>query len=336
MVQATRDVQQISAEFRGQVLARERRARLTMARSWQTVRDDLAGEIDGLLAAIERDGVRSANQLYRLERFVTFHDYATTRLTTYANAAHEDTVDLVRWAASFGDDAAAAMLAGTAAAVGWEMTAPSNAAVTQLTGRVVVGRAATRFKTIPAEAVKATEDTLVAGIGKGASPIKTAAAMRKAMDVTVYNSQRIARTETMEAYRGSQLARYQANRGLVEAWRWEASLDDRCCGICWAMDGSEFPVSTPFDTHVNCRCSAVPVLVPWSELGFSSPEAEAMSVRESGAARFATLSPEEQARILGPGRAAAYSSGVPLSDMVQTTYDPYWGGGRKLVPLKAL
>jgi hypothetical protein len=102
------------------------------------------------------------------------------------------------------------------------------------------------------------------------------------------------------------------------------------------MDGSEWPVDVPFDTHVNCRCSPVPVLVPWSELGYNSPEAAEVVARESGAARFARLSPEEQARILGPGRAAAYSNGVPLSDMVQTTSDPYWGGGRSLIPIRQL
>src|SRR5206468_1456022 len=63
-------------------------------------------------------------------------------------------------------------------------------------------------------------------------------------------------TSAREANRES----YKANNHIVQGWRWLATHDATTCLICWAMDGEEFDVDTPFASHLNCRCVTTPII----------------------------------------------------------------------------
>lgn len=329
MATTTTNVNQMASQFRMEVVRNETRARAAMASAWREVRVDIGAEIDGLVRTIEARGVRSANELYRLERWVAFQDYATSRLTAYADGSHARTTRLVEWAAHFGGESAASLLDDVAAMVGLGMTMPSEHAVTAMVGRVRWGGAARAFKTIPSSGVAATERILISGIAVGQNPRVMASRMRQAMDVSVYNAQRIARTETMTAYRAAHTETYAANKRLLEGWRWDAALDERTCDLCWTMDGEVFEPDYPFETHVNCRCWQTPI-----PLGHE--DVLRRGWREDGETRFARLPEEEQVRILGPGRQELYREGVPLKAMQRVTHDPYWGASRQRIPLREL
>lgn len=328
METATLDVNAQARQFRAKLLHQERSVRLQMAREWADIRDELTREIDDLLRVIEARKIATPNQLHRLDRYLSFREQAVTRMTAYSDSAQAKTSQLVQWASTFGGESASALIDGAAVAMGVQMTRPSTAAVEAMVGRVKWGGAAQAFKTIPARGIEATERALINGIALGRNPKVTARLMRQAMDVSVYNAQRIARTETMTAYRAAHTATYAANKPMLTGWRWQATLDERTCAVCWAMDGVVFKPDKPFETHVNCRCTPVPLPKGYEEA--------LKQERPPGDVMFDKLSDAEQRRILGPGRHALYKSGTPLRDMVKRTTDPYWGASRGLRPLREM
>lgn len=337
----TTDVQQAAREHRAALLRRETAARKQMAREWAVVRRNIGERAQNLLRHIEAQGGATPNQLYRLARFQDFSSYAEAQMTAYSARQYRVAVDLTDFAARFGYGSMADALAGEATALGEILTMPNERAVEYLTGRVRYGKAAEKFITTPREAAGAVTDALVGGLGSGAHPYVVAAAIQRAADVTAYSAQRIARTEMLTAYRAANLDAMRAS-GVVTMWRWEASLDDRCCAICWTMHGTLTPVGDTFDTHINCRCSPTPVTMSYGEMlreygidstGVGFPQDPDFA---TGPEVFANLDADRQRAILGPSRLALREDGLPLSDMVQRTYDPVWGGGRELIRVRDL
>lgn len=70
---------------------------------------------------------------------------------------------------------------------------------------------------------------------------------------------------------------YQANNDIIKGVQWVATLDDRTCEICMALDGkvNELDSMQSPPAHWNCRCVATPVLKSWKELGIDLKEAPA-------------------------------------------------------------
>jgi SPP1 gp7 family putative phage head morphogenesis protein len=97
---------------------------------------------------------------------------------------------------------------------------------------------------------------------------------------------------------------YQANAELIKGVQITATLDTRTCVVCMAEDGQVYDVDSgprpPF--HYRCRCSTVPVLRSWKELGLPLQEANP-STRASNALTRAMaqelrdLSPEDRRAI---------------------------------------
>lgn len=67
---------------------------------------------------------------------------------------------------------------------------------------------------------------------------------------------------------------YGANKDLVRAWIFTATLDSRTTITCSSLSGREFPVGEgPIPPrHPNCRSVSVPKLASWKELGFDVDE----------------------------------------------------------------
>jgi SPP1 gp7 family putative phage head morphogenesis protein len=67
----------------------------------------------------------------------------------------------------------------------------------------------------------------------------------------------------------------QENADLLKGERWSSALDSRVCPYCAAQDGKVYPVGEgprpPDSAHPACRCSVVPVLKSWKELGIEAP-----------------------------------------------------------------
>jgi SPP1 gp7 family putative phage head morphogenesis protein len=116
------------------------------------------------------------------------------------------------------------------------------------------------------EAGQAVRSKLSTGLLLGKHPSAIARDIRTALGGNMSRARTIARTEVLNAYRASSGATYKANRDVVEGWIWEAELD--ACPECAAQDGRQFPVDELLLSHPSCRCSPVPVVKSWADLGF--------------------------------------------------------------------
>lgn len=50
----------------------------------------------------------------------------------------------------------------------------------------------------------------------------------------------------------------------MQGWQWLAAPD--ACAMCVALNGTIHELEDGFATHPRCRCSPVPVTVPWSSI----------------------------------------------------------------------
>lgn len=113
-------------------------------------------------------------------------------------------------------------------------------------------------------------------------------AVRGLLDSTIANftereAVTIARTYIQTANVAAQMATYQANDDLVTGWKWSAVLEPGfsksgrgTCIRCQALDGKIFPMNQgpSIPAHSRCRCTALPVLKTWRELGLDRDELE--------------------------------------------------------------
>lgn len=189
------------------------------------------------------------------------------------------------------------------------------------------GPLALLLETIAPQTAAAARDTLVRAVVRGDNPQVTARALRDTLEAPLWRTLRIARTETIGAYRDGAGATYRANRNALAGWIWISKLSPRTCAACWALHGTIHPIDEVFASHPNCRCTPAPLTRSWAELGFSGIQ-ETTLVVEPGPGRFARLPAGDKLKILGPGKLAAYEDGdLDLQDLVQHTMHPVWGPG---------
>jgi len=196
----------------------------------------------------------------------------------------------------------------------------------------IIARAQERIHadTIPLsdEAVAAMRAALVEGIIVGDNPLTVARdivnRVEGAFNGGLTRAQVIARTEMLDAYRAASAYIHRANADLVTAWQWYARLDKRTCVACWARHGSVHPVTEPGpDDHPRGRCTRLPKLASWKELGITAPEPP--SVLPDGEKTFNKLSAADQLAIFGPGRLDLYRSGAVTWGQLATWRDtPQW------------
>lgn len=96
------------------------------------------------------------------------------------------------------------------------------------------------------------------------------------------------------------------------------------CVACFSRHGRTYPTSEPGpDDHPRGRCTRLPKLASWKELGISAPEPP--SLLPNGEASFNKLSQAAQLQVMGPGRLDLYQSGSITWDQLATWRDtPQW------------
>lgn len=165
-------------------------------------------------------------------------------------------------------------------------------------------------------------NNLIAGLGQGHSVQRIARQIRSDIDMPRWNALRLARNESMRAYRQSTLETYAANSDVLDGWYWISARSTRTCLACWDLHGTFFPLSkTFFPAHVCCRCTSIPAVKG------SHPNITAGSVL------FDQLPAKDQLTVLGPTRYEMYSKGTALEDFVILTRDKDWGGAYQVRPL---
>lgn len=112
---------------------------------------------------------------------------------------------------------------------------------------------------------------------------------------------------------------YAENEELLGGMQWVATLDARTCEECMALDGKVFEIDGRVPpAHVNCRCTTVPVVKSWRQLGIDLDEAPEGTRASMDGQVPATLSYQQwlkkqssdvQNEALGPTRGALFRKG---------------------------
>lgn len=143
------------------------------------------------------------------------------------------------------------------------------------------------------------------------------------------STERFVRTATEGVAMAAREAVYKENSDLIDGVQWVATLDTSTCLECGDLDGQVFGVGEgprPPDPHPNCRCTTVPVIKSWEDLGIDAKEIpESTRVAMDGQvpesqdynAWLSKQSPEVQDEALGPTRAALFrDGGLDVGDFV--------------------
>lgn len=154
---------------------------------------------------------------------------------------------------------------------------------------------------------------LVTGIAVGDNPRRVAReTVRRAegaFNGGLTRALTIARTEMLDAHRLAAMGVHVGNEDLVAGWVWLAQLDTRTCPSCWALHGTEHDIAEPGpQDHHQGRCGRLPVLKPWSALGFDI--AEPPSVVPDARAVFDALPQADRLAVMGPARLQALDDGA--------------------------
>lgn len=155
-------------------------------------------------------------------------------------------------------------------------------------------------------------ESLTDGIVRGRGLREIGAEVSRIAQMPLNRALTIARTEVMGAYRQASIQRY-ADSAVVSGWEWLSGRGSRTCLFCLSMDGKRFKDNHPFETHPNCRCTAIPVTLSWTELGY--PELEKQTPpRQTGEEWLRAQSPSYQKSRLGDSY-EAFASGRSLDEI---------------------
>lgn len=185
--------------------------------------------------------------------------------------------------------------------------------------------AVNHMRTVPASVADSAASLIFDSVATGTPYDRWIQDLADIIGSAGWQAETVLRTETLTAFRS---ASQEAAAPFAQKYVWQAAIDGSTCPICWAMHGTEADIGAEFSTHPNCRCTVVPLVTGYED--------DLLGIIGNGEERFAALSEDEQMNILGRGRYELYASGVPLSAMVRETYDPVWGGGRRLATLAEL
>ncbi len=161
------------------------------------------------------------------------------------------------------------------------------------------------------------------GIALGKGPRQTAQLVRKEAGLPLSKALLITRTETTRAFREATRLQYGSNSQVVKGYKRLAARSDRTCPACIALDGERYELDEPLNEHPNGRCSMVPDVLDYADLGLDIPR-----VPEPPNARdWLAQQPElVQRNILGDTRFRAYEAGeLDLGDLVEIKTSPVWG-----------
>lgn len=298
--------------------------------AWTAIARDLDRLTTQIASALDRGETINTAWLHRERRLETMLSEVETQITRFARGVAPQVLDRQRDAVAAAQ-ANAHRLVSTALGDDSGLIAQFSrldvGAVEQIVGHLSPGSPLTKaFAALGADARQVAEQALVSGVARGLSPRQMATQMRAALGGNLARALTLARTETLRAYREATRQTYEANADVVAGWRWRCARDRRTCAVCWAMDGTEHPVTDQLDGHPNCRCVMIPVTKTFAELGVPGVAGDHIDYGNTGPEQFATLPAGEQRRILGPGKYDLYKDGrMRLPDLVGRVDSKQWG-----------
>jgi hypothetical protein len=325
---------ELNDQFRQALLNRERAAASQMVREygklWQVIRvrvEELAAQY---YAAAEGGVNPPASWLYEMDRLQALQNQVEGEIRKFAQYTEGAIEKGQKEAIAAAQKNAVSLIdAGLPEGVHVKFNRLPKKAFENLVGFLQDGSPLKDLlNQLPGEAGKLVADGLQTGLLLGWNPTRTANHIREALGGNLARALRIARTETLRSYREATRQTYKANNHVVKGWEWRCARNERTCAMCWAMDGSEHSFEERLNDHICGRCSMLPLMKTWQELGFNIDEVKDRQPK-TGIEAFEKLSHTEQLSILGPAKFAAYKDGAfKLSDLVGERTNLRWGSMR--------
>lgn len=310
-------VKEAVEQFKRRLLAREAAEMARMAKRWGQIRGDMERELQRLtetIAGIRGDGKEvSAAMLRRQEDYRRLLRRAAARHAEFSQYAGSLIATEQRGHIDQGIEDASAVLEKSGVHLGFgNLDVRAVEAMAGLLGDGSPVRDAL-MRRFPAN-WETAERMLLHGLAMGWNPRKTAQQMSKALGGVLSDALVIARTEQLRAYREASRNVYEES-GVVKQYKRMAAHDTRTCAACLVMDGRMYPVQEPLNDHPCGRCAMVPVVL-------NRPEPQ----WQTGEQWFESLPDEDQRKILGPGKFAAFKEATfDFAQLAKTLDDPIWG-----------
>lgn len=168
--------------------------------------------------------------------------------------------------------------------------------------------------------------------------------VRGVLDLSKRNAETLVQTSVQSVANATREKIFADNNDIMSGKEWSAALDRRTCPTCGALDGKRWttdgkPISNSMvyqipPKHFRCRCSMIPVLKTWKELGINMDElSDSTRASMEGQVTDKTFSdwlkrktesdPTFADRTLGKGRAELWRNG-------KITMDQMISGGKPL------
>lgn len=337
------EIYDIIERFRRELLQKERRAASELVRvygeAWKRIKAELEHLHTEYEAMKERGEKPGPDWIYQFNRARAFRDQVERELLGFAQYAEgqvrEEQIEAIRTAERQAEALTRRALGNPPPGLTIDWNRIDHGAVETMIGMTQADSPLHRLLlSISEDGAQAAEDALVQGILLGQNPREVAREMRRALGTALSRALTIARTETLRAHREATRASYQANSDIVKGWVWHSAADERTCAACWAMHGTEHRLDEILDDHPNGRCAMVPISKSLAEIGEQygidlSDIHDTNPEIEPGVWLFENLTPEQQIKILGPAKWAAWKDGAfPLSEVVGRARLKEWGTHR--------
>jgi len=337
----------VAAQFRRELLRREREAAIRMVRLYGEAHARILSALEKLtdkIAQAELEGLPvSPAWLWQEERYQRFLRTIEGEMQKFAQelpgVVGPGTYAAVDVGVRESRELTDAMLARYPAEIRAELMASFGTlhtdAVVQAMGFLAPGSPAwTVLDDFPLAMRAQVEDLVMEAMVKGWNPRRWARELRLVTGRGLDWALNWSRTLQLYSYREASRWSYINNQQIVRGWMWYAALDSRCCMGCVAMHGTEHPLSEPLNDHHRGRCAPLPMVIGYEELGLPAGEPFEM---ESGEAWFARQPEELQMEMMGPGKFKAWQDGlIKIADMVEDYSDAVWGIMRHERSLKSL
>lgn len=330
----TSRLQSTISQYRAQLAAQEASAEQTLATAYVRALAALEPQLNALYKQIAAEYAAGGADhipltwLYESQRLQNIENHIVSQFNHFGNVSQLTVQQLQQLGVTLGQQGASASLnALVPAGISYVFGQPSPNAISSLVGATQAGSPLSDlFAGFGAAAAQDVRTSLINGLSMGQSVEDVARSVQNALNIERNRSLTIARTELLRSYRGGSLETYRANDSIVGQWRWTCAKSTRTCAACLGMDGTLHDLSEDMESHVNCRCTMVPVLnADWAQVDI-----------QSGSDWLDEQPAAVQKQILG-NKYDGWSNGdFTLSDMVGKSHDPNWGSSVRVKSLQEL
>ncbi|MEA3537602.1 MAG: phage minor head protein [Pseudomonadota bacterium] len=190
-------------------------------------------------------------------------------------------------------------------------------------------------KRLDAATKNALAQAIRIGVVEGETIPQITRRVRTVMKTTRSTAEGVARTAVGHISNAARARTYAENTDILKGVQWVATLDTRTCLRCQSLDGKVYPLDRGArpPRHISCRCTTVPVLKSWREMGLDADDMPAgtrasMNGQVSGSITYndwlKRMPAAVQDEALGKTRAALFRGGsLSISDFVDRQGQTY-------------